>query len=75
MEKRVSTVILASKAAPPCECGRWKVSVFQDGLEDLMDNMGCELGLQFLGGPFCPVCEAGEVEQSRRKALGSGPQA
>lgn len=31
-----------------------------------MDNMGCELGLQFLAGPFCPECEADQIARARK---------
>jgi len=51
-------VLIPAEGAPPCEaCGAARVAVYRDGLEDLMDNMGCELGLELVAGPFCPGCE------------------
>jgi hydrogenase maturation factor len=67
-----TTVVIPSESEPPCLCGKVKVAVFQDGLEDLMDNMGCELGLQFVAGPFCPECESGKIAEARSSAEDGG---
>jgi len=37
-----------------------------------MDNMGCELGLQFVAGPFCPECESGKIAEARSSAEDGG---
>jgi len=51
-------VLIPAEGAPPCEaCGAARIAVYRDGLENLMDNMGCELGLELVAGPFCPGCE------------------
>jgi len=65
MSRARPTVLIPCESQPRCLCGKLKVSVFRDGLEDLMDNMGCELGLQFVAGPFCPECEAPEISKVR----------
>jgi hypothetical protein len=67
MTRSLRTVILPADALPPCLCGEGKVHVFRDGLEDLLDNMGCELGLEMIAGPLCPRCEAGKLEEARRE--------
>ncbi len=62
MSQRVeSTIVIPRKDLPPCECGALKVCHYRDGIESLMDNMGCELGIELLKGPFCPRCEPGSV--------------
>jgi hypothetical protein len=58
-----STVLIPSETSPPCRCGAVKVSIYKDQLEKLMDNMGSELGLEFLAGPFCPRCEAEAIRK------------
>ena len=61
------TLVLPSENDPPCPCGRTRVRVFRDGLEDLQDNMGCELGLEPLTGPLCPECQADDVQRARKR--------
>ncbi|MBI4606101.1 MAG: hypothetical protein HY721_29395 [Planctomycetes bacterium] len=73
MSRAHATLVIPCEAEPPCACGRVKVSVYRDGIEPLIDNMGCELGLELLGGPFCPRCEAGRIEKARRAAAPIGP--
>ena len=56
--RRRRFVLIPMEAEAPCaSCGKARVAVYRDGLEDLMDNMGCELGLEYVAGPFCPSCE------------------
>ena len=51
-------VLIPADSASACaDCGKTRVAVYRDGIEDLMDNMGCELGLELVAGPFCPGCE------------------
>ena len=68
MPKDEFTMLIPCEGGLACACGAVKVSVFKDHLdkpEKLMDNMGCELGLEFVAGPFCPKCEAREIERIR----------
>jgi hypothetical protein len=39
--------------------------VYRDGIEGLMDNMGCDLGLELVAGPLCPRCRAADLERYR----------
>jgi hypothetical protein len=72
-------VILPREAEPPCACGATRVAVYRDGIDGLMDNMGCELGLELVTGPLCPRCDGEEIERYRerpaRKQGGDGRQA
>jgi hypothetical protein len=56
-------VILPRDAEPRCSCGATRVAVYRDGVGDLMDNMGCELGLELVAGPLCPRCGAKDLER------------
>lgn len=56
-------LILPRDAEPPCGCGATRVSVYRDGIDGLMDNMGCDLGLELVAGPLCPRCAAKELER------------
>lgn len=66
MERPPSTLVIPCEAAPRCACGSVKVSVYRDGIAPLMDNMGCELGLELIAGPFCPKCDARAILAARR---------
>ena len=65
-----ATIVIPCDATPRCACGEVKVSVYRDGIAPLMDNMGCELGLELVGGPFCPKCEAAALAQARKRDRG-----
>jgi len=57
-----ATIVLPAEQAEPCaHCGARQVAVWRDGIGPLMDNMGCELGLELVAGPLCPACDAGEL--------------
>ena len=59
-------VCLPALDLPPCpSCGARRVRIFRDALEPLMDNMGCELGLELSAGPLCPRCEPPPGQPSR----------
>jgi hypothetical protein len=58
-------LVIPCDDAPRCGCGAVKVAVYRDGLEQLMDNMGCELGLERVAGPLCPRCDASQLERWR----------
>ena len=68
MDRATATVLIPCEAATPCNCGAVKVSVYRDAIESLMDNMGCELGLELVAGPFCPKCEREKIEAARKAA-------
>ena len=68
------TVLIPSEKSPPCACGTLKVSIYRDHFEKLMDNMGSELGLEFVAGPFCPRCEAEAIQRAAPKSLPSGAE-
>ena len=58
-ERAESTVVIPREDLPRCECGALKVCVYRDGIGPLIDNMGCELGLELVEGPHCPHCHPG----------------
>jgi hypothetical protein len=67
-ERHRPTILIPAEAAPPCSCGAAKVSVFLDAIEKLIDNMGCDLGLEFVAGPFCPRCDADAIARARGRS-------
>ena len=80
MSRSHATIVIPCEGSP-CACGTARVSVYRDGIEQLIDNMGCELGLERLTGPLCPRCDAAKLEAARRPPEGAaserwrGPQA
>jgi hypothetical protein len=48
--------------------------VYRDGIENLMDNMGCELGLERVAGPLCPRCEAQRIPADAVSASASASE-
>lgn len=70
IERNQTTVVLPAEGAPPCpQCGGKRVAIWRDGIDRLIDNMGCELGLEYVAGPLCPKCEETEVAASKRSPV------
>lgn len=65
-----SVLVLPAEGTQPCACGERRVMLFRDGLDALMDNMGCELGLEYVAGPFCPRCQNEALDRARRVDAG-----
>jgi hypothetical protein len=71
---RIHATLVIPCDGPPCACGQARVAVYRDGIEPLIDNMGCELGLEKLAGPLCPRCDAGKLAAARRPPAEAGPE-